>query len=96
MKVKITPSKVSGTIAIPASKSISHRAIICASLAQGKSTITNLTFSKDIEATISCMRSFGAKIEVQKNTVSLKAVIYLIYKMEFAATVTNQDLPCAF
>ena len=68
MKVKITPSKVSGTIAIPASKSISHRAIICASLAQGKSTITNLTFSKDIEATISCMRSFGAKIEVQKNS----------------------------
>lgn len=68
MKVKITPSKVIGTIAIPASKSISHRAIICASLAQGKSTITNLTFSKDIEATISCMRSFGAKIEVQKNS----------------------------
>lgn len=72
MKVKITPSIVSGTVSIPSSKSISHRAIICASLAQGISNITNLTFSKDIEATINCMRAFGAKIECEENSCTIE------------------------
>ena len=63
MKVKVTPSKVEGTIQIPASKSMAHRAIICAALSQGTSIISNVTNSKDIEATISCMKAFGASIE---------------------------------
>lgn len=63
MKVKISPSKVSGEIKIPASKSMAHRAIICASLSKGTSIVSNCTNSKDIEATISCMSQFGATIE---------------------------------
>ena len=35
MRVKITPSQIAGTLSIPASKSMAHRAIICASLDQG-------------------------------------------------------------
>ena len=68
MQVKVYPSKVAGSIAIPASKSLAHRAIICASLAKGRSTITNLSFSKDILATIECMKAFGAKIEQNKSS----------------------------
>lgn len=68
MRVKITPSQIAGTLSIPASKSMAHRAIICASLAQGTSKVTNVTFSKDIEATIACMEALGAKIEVEGNT----------------------------
>ncbi|MBQ0065711.1 MAG: 3-phosphoshikimate 1-carboxyvinyltransferase [Firmicutes bacterium] len=63
MKVKITPSKVGGSISIPSSKSMAHRAIICASLAKGISKVSNITYSKDIDATISCMESLGAKIQ---------------------------------
>lgn len=63
MKVKVSPSKVSGSVSIPSSKSMAHRAIICASLAQGKSKVSNITYSKDIDATISCMESLGAKIQ---------------------------------
>ncbi len=63
MKVKITPSTVDGKISIPASKSMAHRAIICASLADGESIVSNVTNSKDIEATISCMKAFGANIQ---------------------------------
>ncbi|MDO4465911.1 MAG: 3-phosphoshikimate 1-carboxyvinyltransferase [Bacillota bacterium] len=63
MKVKVSPSKVSGNVSIPSSKSMAHRAIICASLAKGKSKVSNITYSKDIEATISCMESLGAKIQ---------------------------------
>ena len=68
MRVKITPSQIAGTLSIPASKSMAHRAIICASLAHGTSKVTNVTFSKDIEATIACMEALGAKIEVEGNT----------------------------
>ena len=48
MKVKITPSTVSGKVSIPASKSMAHRAIICASLSDGESVVSNVTNSKDI------------------------------------------------
>ena len=63
MYAKINPSKVCGQIKIPPSKSMSHRAIICASLANGTSKIDNIAYSKDIIATIDGMRKLGAKIE---------------------------------
>ena len=51
--VQITPAKLKGTVTIPASKSDCHRAIICATLSMGKCTISPITLSQDIEATIS-------------------------------------------
>lgn len=71
MKVKITPSTTQGTVRIPASKSMAHRAIICASLAQGTSLVSNITYSKDIEATISCMEKLGAKIEKHEDSCTV-------------------------
>lgn len=68
MRVKIHPSLTQGTLRIPASKSMAHRAIICAALAKGCSRVTNITMSKDIEATISCMEALGAKIEQDGDT----------------------------
>lgn len=54
---------LAGQVNIPPSKSVSHRAIICAALAVGTSTIHNLILSEDTLATISCLRLLGAKIE---------------------------------
>lgn len=65
--LKIYPGKISGSINAPASKSMGHRALICASLALGKSKISNIGSSKDIEATINVLRKLGAKIEVKDN-----------------------------
>ena len=48
MDIKITPSKLIGTVNIPSSKSMTHRMLICAALANGQSKISNITFSKDI------------------------------------------------
>lgn len=62
MNVIISPNKLSGEVIIPPSKSLSHRAIIAASLANGQSVISNVLFSKDILATIEAMRACGAKI----------------------------------
>ena len=69
MNVIIRPKKLSGEIIIPPSKSLSHRAIIAASLANGKSVISNVLFSKDIIATIEAMRACGAIIEQKENSL---------------------------
>lgn len=58
----ITPNSLKGEIVIPSSKSIGHREIICSGLASGKSIVDNISISKDIEATVEGLKSFGAKI----------------------------------
>ncbi len=61
--IKINPSKLKGEIKIPPSKSMSHRAIISAALAEGVSKVDNLIFSDDIKATLDGMRSLGTHVE---------------------------------
>jgi 3-phosphoshikimate 1-carboxyvinyltransferase len=53
---------LSGTISIPGDKSISHRALMFASLALGESKIENLLLGHDCLATLAVMRSLGAHI----------------------------------
>lgn len=61
MNVKITPSKLSGSIAAPASKSEAHRILICAALADRPVEIYfNSAFNDDIKATIGCLEALGA------------------------------------
>lgn len=54
MQLTLTPCPLGGTVQIPPSKSYSHRAVICASLAGGGS-LTNVGDSADIRATRACM-----------------------------------------
>lgn len=68
----VYPSKViDSKIKIPPSKSLAHRAIICASLASGVSIINNVDFSDDIVATINNMRSLGAKIDIDDDILTI-------------------------
>jgi len=60
--VKIIPTQLNGQVSVPSSKSISHRMLICASLAHGESTIKNIDFSDDILATIKGIKALGAEI----------------------------------
>lgn len=53
---------------------MAHRAIICASLANGTSTITNVAYSKDIIATIEGMRMLGATIDVKEDAVIITGI----------------------
>lgn len=62
-KVKIFPSKLRGTVQVPSSKSMGHREIICAGLACGTSIIDNISMSKDIEATIRCLRAINVAVD---------------------------------
>jgi 3-phosphoshikimate 1-carboxyvinyltransferase len=60
----IYPSKLSGKISAPPSKSMANRAVLCAALADGHSTIENIELSNDISAMIDAMRVLGAVINV--------------------------------
>lgn len=57
-----------GSVVIPPSKSVAHRAIIATSLAKGKSVITNIDLSSDIKATIQACKALGSKIEIKKDS----------------------------
>lgn len=74
MRVRIFPSTVKGSVHIPPSKSMAHRAIICASLSKGKSHITNIDYSDDILATIEGMKALGATIETKDHEVIIEGV----------------------
>lgn len=62
MQVKIKPGNLAGSVSIPPSKSITHRAVTIASLANGTSLIKNRLKSDDTDHTISACRQLGAKI----------------------------------
>ena len=48
MILQFNPGPLSGTIQAVPSKSASHRALICAALADGRSVIKNMIFSEDM------------------------------------------------
>lgn len=70
MTVNIKKSTANGTVFAPPSKSISHRALICASLTDN-SNVFNLAFSKDITATLNCLETLGAKVKKDGNSLSV-------------------------
>ena len=74
MDIKITPKKLRGEVTVPPSKSVAHRMIIAAALAEGTSTISNLYPSVDILATMDCMRALGAKIDFQDDKAIIEGV----------------------
>lgn len=57
---------VRGTCRVPASKSIAHRALILAALAQGESRIAPLPSGDDVAATLDCLRALGVEIREQE------------------------------
>lgn len=72
--VKIDPVTLRGEINIPPSKSMSHRAIICASLSSGESVIHNISYSDDIIATLEGMKALG--VEVLEETLNMATDTY--------------------
>lgn len=74
MDIRISPSRLSGRVSIPASKSCAHRAIICAALADGVSHISGVTFSKDIEATVNAMTALGASFSIDGSNITVTGI----------------------
>lgn len=74
MIVKIAPSTAQGRMEAPPSKSIAHRMLICAGCAEGTSTIKNVDLSRDIAATLDCLRALGAEAVYENRCVTIRGV----------------------
>ena len=55
--------RLDGDIAVPGDKSISHRALILGSIAEGDSHVRGLSTGADVRSTAGCMRALGVEIE---------------------------------
>lgn len=74
MNISINPNLLNGIVDVPASKSIMHRALICASLSNGSCTISNTYLSEDIKATIKCLENLGASFEISENKIKVNGI----------------------
>jgi 3-phosphoshikimate 1-carboxyvinyltransferase len=61
-------NRLTGRCHVPGDKSISHRAIMFASIAEGDSTIHNFLDGHDCRATVGVMRGLGVQIEERSST----------------------------
>lgn len=74
MIAQITPSTLTGTWQVPPSKSMAHRLLICAALANGTSHISHLDYSIDIKTTIGAMRQLGADITTHADSAVVQGI----------------------
>ena len=74
MNCRVEKTKISGTLVCPPNKSYTHRAIFLASLADGKSVIKNVLYSRDTNATISACKSFGATIIQDNSSLTISGI----------------------
>ena len=74
MILRTTPlsGALNGEILTPGDKSISHRAVILASLAEGESTIKGVLQSEDVKATIKACRQMGATIHIEGDVTRVR------------------------
>src|SRR5687768_3768482 len=63
--------RLKGTCSVPGDKSISHRAALIASLAEGVSTIENFSTAADCAATLACLSALGVVVEKDGTTVRI-------------------------
>lgn len=74
MQATVCPGVPNGTVSVPPSKSMAHRAIIMASLANGRSVIENIILSEDMRATIGAMKALGAGIMLMGSSLTIDGI----------------------
>lgn len=65
------PSKTSGEVSAPPSKSFAHRYLIGSVLSRGKCVIKNIADSDDISATLSCIEQLSGSVTKDGNIVTV-------------------------
>jgi 3-phosphoshikimate 1-carboxyvinyltransferase len=62
---------LTGTLRVPGDKSISHRALVMAALAEGPSTITGLSDGDDVRRTLEAVAAMGAEVVRDGQVITL-------------------------
>lgn len=63
MPLEIVAGPIDASVAVPGSKSISNRALICAALAEGRSRIHNIAPGEDSTAMVEALMDLGIRVE---------------------------------
>lgn len=74
MRVTIEKSRAHGAVFAPPSKSMAHRALICAALAEGTGFVRNVGISRDVEATLRCLKALGAEYTLVGGGVKISPI----------------------
>ena len=69
MEMRCTPASLSGKIKAISSKSDAHRVLICSALADEPTKINCNVLSKDITATVDCLKNMGADISINDGVI---------------------------
>jgi 3-phosphoshikimate 1-carboxyvinyltransferase len=59
-----------GSVRVPGDKSISHRAVLLAAMAEGCSRLTGVLDSADVRASIAAVQALGARVEIEGQPAS--------------------------
>ena len=86
MNIRFFPSVARGSVSAPPSKSMAHRLLICAALAQGESRICGISDCEDVAATLDCLRAMGADCKIDNDIVIVKGINF--------DKISNSVLPC--
>ena len=64
MRFEVTPSRVSdANVTVPGDKSVSHRALMLGSIANGRTEVSGFLAGEDCHATLAAMRALGVDIQ---------------------------------
>ncbi|MBR5139549.1 MAG: 3-phosphoshikimate 1-carboxyvinyltransferase [Clostridia bacterium] len=63
MKIQINKGLANGDLIAPSSKSMAHRLLIAAALAEGTSSIRSISECEDVLATLDCLKALGVKYQ---------------------------------
>lgn len=87
MRLRIEKGTAKGRVQAPPSKSMAHRLLLAAGLAEGESTICRVGVCEDTLATLDCLRALGADCRVTGSTVFVRGVLPENFR-------ENAVLPC--
>lgn len=74
MRAEMQPSRLCGEVVAPPSKSMAHRMLICAGLAEGTSRIQGISDSEDMLATLDVLTGLGAQYRRDGDTVTIEGI----------------------
>jgi 3-phosphoshikimate 1-carboxyvinyltransferase len=73
MTKSVKSSSANGRVAAPASKSVAQRAVVAALLANGTTTLRNLTLCSDTQAALGVAQALGAQVEQRGSSVLISS-----------------------
>ena len=95
MNVRIYPSLAHGSVSAPPSKSMAHRALICAALSSGVSRICGVSDCEDVSATLDCLRALGAECKIENDTVTIHGMPSLAITVSKRPLTGRNRLKCS-